>query len=285
VKKLLSEKEIKQLEIDLFLDILCHLYGLDLKNNAPATIERRLNALVIKHKKKSIIDLLPLLIHKNNFYEDVIETITIQYSYLFRNSFFFLSLVTESFEMLHSLPKVKIWIAGCANGEEVYSLLILLHEANLLEKTTLYATDISKIALKNAQSGILQKEITKEDIENYNSAGGKYSLSDYFSYAYGKYKLKEELLSRVIFKEHNLAQDKSFVQADVILCRNVMIYFNLELQERVIELFNNSLVEGGYLGIGIDESLAFISNAHSYTSVSSDANIYKKDVKKNALVF
>ena len=147
-----------------------------------------------------------------------------------------------------------------------------------MDKTTLYATDISKTALINAQSGILQKEIHKEDIQNYNSAGGQYSLSDYFSYAYGKYKLKEELLSHVVFQEHNLAQDKLFTKANLILCRNVMIYFNLELQERVIGLFNNSLVENGYLGIGIDESLSFLETAREYKLVSSEANIFRREL-------
>ena len=276
MNKLLSTQEIKKLEIDLFLDLLCRIYGIDLKDNTSATLGRRLDALVAKYQKKSLIDLMPLLLHEKNFDEKVIEVITIQYSYLFRNAFFFSSLRKETFKHLQGLEKIKIWIAGCANGEEVYSLLILLHEANLLEKTTVYATDISKQALENAQSGILQKEIKKEDIENYNNAGGKYSLSDYFSFAYSKYKLKENLLSNVVFKEHNLAQDKAFVKADMILCRNVMIYFNHELQERVIELFNNSLVDGGYLGIGIDESLEFLQSASAYKQISYDANIFQK---------
>jgi len=129
-----------------------------------------------------------------------------------------------------------VWIAGCANGEEVYTLLILLHEAELLHKTKIYATDISKEALESAKSGILKKGIKKEDIENYNKSGGKYSLSNYFVLAYSKFKLKEELLSHVTGMEHNLAQDKAFISTQLILCRNVMIYFNNELQERVLEL-------------------------------------------------
>ncbi len=278
MKKLLSKKEIKTLEKNIFLDTLCRLYGIDFKSNATATIERRLEVLVSKYGQKSIIDLVPYLFHEENFDEKVVEEITIQYSYLFRNAFFFSSLVKETFERLQHLPHITIWVAGCANGEEVYSLLILLHEAGLLQKTTIYATDISKKALSNAQSGILTKAITKEDIENYNEAGGKYSLSDYFSFAYSKYKLKEALLSHVIFQEHNLAQGEVLIQADMILCRNVMIYFSHELQERVIELFNNSLVDGGYLGIGIDESLEFLQSAKVYKQISYDANIFQKEL-------
>ena len=276
MNKLLSQKEISKLEIDIFLDMLCRIYGIDLKDNTSTTINRRLNALVVKYQKKSVVELIPLLLHEQDFDEKVIEAITIQYSYLFRNALFFSSLRKETFEYLQGLAKIKIWIAGCANGEEVYSLLILLHEANLLKKTKVYATDISKQALENAKSGILQKEIKKEDIENYNNAGGNASLSDYFSFAYSKYKFKEDLLSHVVFKEHNLAQDKPFVKTDMILCRNVMIYFNHELQERVIKLFNNSLKDEGYLGIGIDESLEFLQSASAYKQISYDANIFQK---------
>ena len=277
MKKLLTKQEIEDLELALFLDTLCQVYGVDFKNNAKASLSRRLNILVKNQKKKSLSELIPLLLNTKNFNEVVIQHITVQHSNLFRDPIFFKKLKKLVFPALKKIPQIKVWIAGCANGEEVYTLLILLHEAELLHKTTIYATDISKQALENAKSGILKKGIKKEDIENYNNSGGKYSLSNYFVVAYSKFKLKEELLSHVTFMEHNLAQDKAFISTQLILCRNVMIYFNNELQERVLELFNDSLISNGYLGIGIDESLEFIKVAQNYKELKKDLSIYKKE--------
>jgi len=276
MKKSLSKKEIANFELNLFLETLYEVHGLDFKNNAKPSLSRRLSILVKKYNKKSLSELIPLLLYKKNFNEEVIQYITVQHSNLFRDPLFFKKLKKRVFPTLKNLPQIKIWIAGCANGEEVYTLLILLQEAELLHKTEIYATDISKEALQSAASGILKKGIKKEDIENYNKAGGKYSLSNYFVVAYSKFKLKEELLSHVTFMEHNLAQDEEFISAHLILCRNVMIYFGQELQEKVLELFNKSLIANGYLGIGIDESLEFIQAAQVYKPLKKDMSIYKK---------
>ena len=277
MKKLLSNSEIERLELNLFLDTLCEVYGLDIRNNSQASLRRRLDALVKNYKKENISELIPLILYNENFNDKVINHITIQYSNLFRDSSFFKKLTKKIFPKLKNFSHVNIWIAGCANGEEVYSLLILLKEAEILEKVTLYATDISKGALSNAKSGILQKGIETQDIDNYNMAGGKASLSDYFVFAYSKFKLKEELLSHVVFKEHDLAQDEAFTSCELILCRNVMIYFNHELQEKVVQLFNNSLVPHGYLGIGMQESLAFLESAKSYKELKRGISIYEKN--------
>ena len=277
MKKLLSPKEIKSFELQLFLDTLCEVYGIDFKNNAKTSLIRRLESLVQKQNRENLSELIPLLLHTKNFNELVIEHVTIQHSNLFRDPLFFKKLKKFVFPILKVLPKITIWIAGCANGEEVYTLLILLKEAKLLDKTHIYATDISKTALSNAKSGVLKKGIKKEDIDNYNNAGGKYSLSNYFVVAYSKFKLKEELLSHVTFMEHNLAQDKGFASMQLILCRNVMIYFNYELQEKVLKLLNASLMMNGYLGIGIDETLEFIQAAKGYKILNKDVSIYRKE--------
>ena len=277
MKKLLSPKEIKSFELQLFLDTLCEVYGIDFKNNAKTSLIRRLESLVQKQNRENLSELIPLLLHTKNFNELVIEHVTIQHSNLFRDPLFFKKLKKFVFPILKVLPKITIWIAGCANGEEVYTLLILLKEAKLLDKTHIYATDISKTALSNAKSGVLKKGIKKEDIDNYNNAGGKYSLSNYFVVAYSKFKLKEELLSHVTFMEHNLAQDKEFASMQLILCRNVMIYFNYELQEKVLKLLNTSLMTNGYLGIGIDETLEFIQAAKGYKILNKDVSIYRKE--------
>jgi len=277
MNKLLNEDEIKKLELKLFLDALYKIYGINFKNNSKASVSRRLNNLLIKYHKKTISELIPLLMFTPNFHEEVIQNITVQCSSLFRDPLFFLKLKKKVFPYLKTFSHVDIWIAGCANGEEVYSLLILLKEANLLEKTRIYATDISKVALLNASSGVLQYGVNKEDIDNYNKSGGKYSLSDYFVVAYEKFKLKDELLSHVVFEEHNLAQDGPFVSAQLVLCRNVMIYFDKELQERVVELIDSSLIPKGYFGIGMQESLDFIRSAKNFHQIKNKISIYKKE--------
>jgi len=268
--------KVKELEVALFLEALYQVYGVDLKNNSKSSLTRRLNVLVMQQKKESISELIPLLIHKKKFYYEVINAVTVQCSNLFRDPQFFKKMKKKVFTYLQTFPKANIWIAGCANGEEIYSLLILLKEANLLHKVRVYATDLNTHALQIAKSGVLTKKIDSTDIDNYNKSGGMYSLSDYFVTGYGKYKLKDELLSNVVFEEHNLAQDGPFISAEFILCRNVMIYFNKELQERVVKLLDTSLVPNGYLGIGIDESLEFIRTAKHYKKIKDSISIYKK---------
>jgi len=277
MNKLLSQEALKSFELKLFLDVLCEVYGIDFKNYASASLSRRLESLLKQEKKESLSELIPLLINEKNFNELVLKYVTIQHSNLFRDPLFFKKLKKLVFPALKHLPNIKIWIAGCANGEEVYTLLILLKEAKLLDKTQIYATDISQEALANVKSGVLKKGIKKEDIDNYNKSGGKYSLSNYFTLAYSKFKLKEELLSHVTFMEHNLAHDKAFITTQLILCRNVMIYFNQALHEKVLELFNESLITNGYLGIGIDETLEFTQAAKGYEELTKDVSIYKKE--------
>ena len=276
MKKLVSKKEIEKFEVELFLSTLCDIYGIDLHGYTKASLTRRLHVLVEKHSKNNISELVPLLIHQPQFHLDVLDGLTVQYSSLFRDSRFFKKLKKKIFPYLQTFPEATIWIAGCANGEEVFSVLIMLKELNLLHKIKIYATDINPKALEIAASGVLSKGISSVDIHNYNKSGGLYSLSDYFVMGYGKYKLKDELLSHVIFKEHNLAQDEAFVQAQFILCRNVMIYFSHELQEKVVKLLDSSLVVNGYLGIGMEESLEFLQSGKNYKQLKKEISIYKK---------
>jgi len=277
MKQILSKKAIEKLELELFLDVLYKVYGIDFKHNSKASLRRRLNVLVFKYNKDNISELIPLLIHIPNFHNEVIQNVTVQCSNIFRDPLFFKKLKKKVFPYLQTFSEIDIWIAGCANGEEVYSLLILLQEANLLDKTRIYATDISETALENAKSGVLRNGIDSLDIDNYNKAGGKYSLSDYFVAGYSKFKLKNELLSHVVFEEHNLAQDGPFISAQLILCRNVMIYFEKELQERVLKLIDSSLISKGYLGIGMEENLNFIDSAKNYHQLKNGVSVYMKE--------
>ena len=277
MNKLLSDDEIKKLELKLFLDVLYKVYGIDLKHNSQVSITRRLKSLLVQYHKDTISELIPLLLYTPDFHDAVIQSITIQCSNLFRDPLFFLKLKKKVFPYLQTFSHIDIWIAGCANGEEVYSLLILLKEAELLDKTRIYATDISKEALSHAKSGVLRNGINAVDIKNYNKAGGKYSLSDYFVAGYAKFKLKDELLSHVVFEEHSLAQDGPFISAQLVLCRNVMIYFDGELQERVLKLIDSTLISKGYLGIGMEENLHLLSNAQNYQQIQNGMSIYKKE--------
>jgi len=275
--------ELQKYEYELFLEVLHDRYGIDLRGNSQASLQRRLHVLMDKYQKQTVSELIAPLLHDNNFYLELLDGITVQYSYLFRDPLFFKALQERVFPYLQTYGKVTIWIAGCANGEELYSILIILKELDLLDKVQLYATDINPKALEIAASGILSKELTAQDMQRYNQSGGLYSLSDYFVARYGKYKLKDELLSHVVFEEHNLAQDGPFITAELILCRNVMIYFKHELQEKVVKLLDDSLIPNGYLGIGIDESLEFLESAKHFKQLEKSVSIYKKSFSNRAL--
>lgn len=222
----------EKIELDLFLEALFQFHGYNLKNYSRDSLMRRVKSLMHKQKLDSISALIPLLANSESFRSHAINHLTVNVSALFRDPDVFAKLKQYVFPYLKSYPRLSIWIAGCAEGLEAYSLAILLEEEGLLERTHIFATDISSKVLKQASSGVLSESLNSEDVERYNQSSGIVSLSDYFVTAYGKQKLKQQILSKITFEHHDLTQQPAFLSAQLILCRNVLIYFDKKLKKK-----------------------------------------------------
>ena len=211
-----------------------------------------------------------------SFRRNVIDRLTVSYSVMFRDPELFKRLKDDVLLYLQSFPRLSVWIAGCADGEEVYSLAILLAEAGLLERTQLYATDISPAALENARSGILQRPLDEDVVERYQASGGSRELRDYFSPANGQLKINSDLLQRIAFEKHDLVQQPNHVSAHLILCRNVFIYFGHDLKDRVLDKLADALMPGGFLAIGVEESISLCGAYRRFDILSRKAGLYRK---------
>lgn len=282
-KRIFELNKVDSIEKYLFLEGIFLRYGYDFRQYAEASLDRRLQAVLIKHNLASVLDLLKKALHSTNFFEEILPDLTVNTTEFFRDPHVFLSLREKVLPLLKTYPRIVVWVAGCSTGEEVISLNILLKEEGLLERTTIYATDISSRVLKQAKQGIFELASLGKYNKNYALSGGTCSPSDYYITEYGLAKFDPKLLNNVVFSEHNLVTDSRFIEAHLILCRNVLIYFNKELQNRVFGLFANSLVYKGFLTIGSKESLKFSPNGDFYEPVDMSHNIYS--LKLSALTF
>lgn len=252
-------------------------YGYDFRSYSPSSLSRRLHFCMGRFAFSSETELLAKLLDDPQFIEELLPHLTIGTTELFRCPESFKSYGETVFPVLKTYPSVNIWIAGCSTGEEIYSLAILLHEADLLERSTIYATDINPEALKSAQQGIYSSSIIPDFVKNYTAAGGQRQPSDYYSTDYDLVRFKSFLKENVVFFEHNLATDEVFVQTHLILCRNVLIYFEKDLQDRALNLFAKSLVQFGFLGLGDKESLSFSSSAPFFTKIDHRERVFKRN--------
>ncbi|KGJ93949.1 CheR family methyltransferase [Colwellia psychrerythraea] len=268
--------ELENKELELFIAATKSFSNYDLSGYAKASLKRRVKQLVIEYGLTSISELIPQLAHQPKKARKIINDLTVNVSEMFRDPHSFLVLKESVISYLASFPRLDIWIAGCACGEEAYSLAIILEECNLLKNTQIFATDINTDALEQAQSGVLIHNLSKEDARRYQVAGGIYSLSKYFSSAYGKQKISQHLLDHIHFTHHNLCQDRVFCSAHLVLCRNVMIYFDLELQNKVLQLLYDSTINNGYLVIGTKECLDESTIANHLTVVDRQSRIYQR---------
>ena len=269
----------EDIELELFTSALKRRYGYDFSDYAAASFKRRVLGLVAHYKLANLSQLTEKLLHDEAALPDMIAQLSVPVSEMFRDPEVFARLRNEVFPVLASYPVINIWQAGCAHGEEVYSLAILLTEAGLYERTQIYATDISPRALDAAREGIFPARELRAYAENYLRAGGKHTLSDYFHARYGHLMLDESLRRNVVFATHNLATDGPFCEAQLILCRNVLIYFKPTLQHRVVDLFHQSLGRGGYLCLGTKESLRFTGNAEQFTLIDAASSLYRRGGK------
>ena len=216
------------------------------------------------------------LLHDDSIVAELLALLTVQVSEMFRDPSYFLAFREKVLSHLRTYPSLKIWIAGCSSGEEVYSFAILMREEGLFDRTMFYATDINADALRKAESGIFSLDRIKQFTVNHQKAGGKSSLSDYYQAAYNHVQFDKSLRERIVFSDHSLVTDEVFSEMHFISCRNVLIYFDRELQDRAIGLFDRSLVRQGFLGLGSRESLRFSSHSDDFADFVREERIYQK---------
>ncbi len=269
--------ENENLEITLLLEAIYSRYGYDFRNYAKASIKRRIKHRMSVAGISKITELIEKLIYDRRFFTELLGDFSISTTEMFRDPAFFLALRKTAISELKRLPYIKIWVAGCSTGEEVYSLSIVLEEENLYDKSMIYATDYSEQSLNSAKKGVFSLKSLKKYAANYIQAGGIQSFSDYFTTKGDSAAIAQPLKRNVVFSIHNLTTDGVFGEMNVILCRNVLIYFNRELQNRVFGLFTESLVQGGYLCLGSKETIRLSTFSDNYTLVMEDEKIYKRN--------
>lgn len=263
-------------EYHQFLESVRFVYGYDFTEYAEASVIRRIRTFMENNKISSLKDLGKMVLKNEGDFEHFIQEITVNVTEMFRDPNFYKSLRKNVINRLATYPFIKVWIAGCSTGEEVYSMAILLREEGLLERTVIYATDINQEALQKARDGISSINNMKSYTENYLKAGGKNSFSDYYKAKYNSVLWDKSLRQNIVFSVHNLAMDKSFNEFQLILCRNVLIYFNQALQSKVITLFYESLCPFGFLCLGNKESLLFADKRSCFEEIDKKEKIFMK---------
>ncbi len=268
--------ETETLELQLLLEGVYRQYGFDFREYAPASLKRRVWRRVQGENVGSITGLLERVLHDPNVMERLLLDLSINVTAMFRDPTFYAAFREQVVPVLRTYPFTRIWVAGCSTGEEVYSLSILLHEEELYHRTRIYATDINETVLEQARQGVFPLEKMKEYTENYIRAGGKRSFSEYYLAKYEGALFDRTLTENVVWAPHNLVQDRSFNTFNVILCRNVMIYFERALQTRVHQLFYDSLEHLGILALGHKESIRFTGLESAYEELNAAEKLYRK---------
>jgi chemotaxis protein methyltransferase CheR len=269
-------EEIEEIEVAELLDAIYRRYGYDFRNYAPASLKRRIRSLAAMSDYPTISAMIAPLLHDPTFGAKVIFGLSVTVSDMFRDPEFFRTLRQQVIPYLKTYPFVRAWIAGCATGEEVYSLAIVLQEEDFYDRTTIFATDFNDLALDKAREGIYPLEKMKEYTQNYQRAGGTGTFAQYYRTGYDASILDARLKRNITFANHNLVSDGVFSEVHLVLCRNVLIYFDKKLQNRVLRLFNDSLVYGGVLALGSKESIQFSQVADLYKELSAKWKIYQK---------
>jgi chemotaxis protein methyltransferase CheR len=272
----LLDSSLEEVEIGLLLDGVFRHYGYDFRDYAPSSIRRRLRHLMLNEGLTSISDLTEKVLHDPAWLDRLLAAFSINVSAMFRDPSFYRVFRETLVPILRTYPFVRIWHAGCSTGEEVYSTAILLHEAGLYDRCRIYATDINESVLRKARDGIFPLTAMKAYTANYIQAGGSNAFSEYYTAQYDSAIFRPWLKRNMVFAQHNLAMDTSFNELHVIICRNVMIYFNRALQSRVLDLFSASLVRLGFLCLGNKESLKGTRGEAAYDVLNADERIYRK---------
>ncbi|MDO8316858.1 MAG: protein-glutamate O-methyltransferase CheR [Flavobacterium sp.] len=269
-------KDTSDLEISLLLEAIFRKYGYDFREYSQAHIRRRIMNRMSVSKFEDISEMQSKVLNDETFASELLQDLSITVTEMFRDPVFYRSLRENVIPILKTYPFIKIWHAGCATGEEAYSMAILLQEEGLYDRTTIYATDFNQMALNRAKDGIFSNKMIKEYTSNYQMAGGKESFSSYYTSNYDNVIMNQSLKKNIVWANHNLVTDSVFAEVNLILCRNVLIYFDKNLQNKVQTLFYNSLINGGVLCLGSKESLRFSDLYEQYTELDAKQRIFKK---------
>lgn len=263
-------------EIYLLLEAFHKKYGYDFRQYSEAHIKRRIMNRLALSGMKSVLEMLEKVLYDRNFAAMLLQDLSITVTEMFRDADFYKAVREKVIPILKTYSFIKIWHAGCATGQEAYSMAIILREEGLYERTTIYATDFNQYALDQAKEGIFTNEQIKEYTANYQRSGGKEAFSDYYTSNYDMGIMDPSLKKNIVWANHNLVTDSVFAEVQMVVCRNVLIYFNSDLQNKVQTLFFNSLVNGGILCLGTKESLRFGDLADEYIELDRTQKILKK---------
>lgn len=266
----------EDIEVQLFLEALYLKYGHDFRDYSRAHIKRRIIKRKEMDKFNSIGDMIMNLLEDKLLLYKILADFSINMTEMFRDPVFFQKLKNEILPILNTYPQIRIWAAGCASGEEVYSLAIILKELGMYSKTTIYATDFNDNILNHAKEGLYPLHLVKDYTKNYQTFSGEASLSDYYVATDSFAKIADDLKENIVFANHNLVTDSSFTDVHLVLCRNVMIYFDKSLKNRTVKLFYESLNTGCFLCLGMKENLLSTNYSDKFLTVCENERIYKK---------
>jgi len=264
------------IELRMLVEAVYLKYNYDFRDYTGASQKRRVLVALREMDCDTVSELQAKVLHQPEAFSQLLQYLTIPVSEMFRDPEYFAAIRSQVVPFLRTYPSLKIWVAGCSTGEEVYSLAILLHEEGLLERTMIYATDINPVSLDAARRGVFPLDRMRLFTENYQKSGGKRAFSDYYTAAYGGALFERMLVENVTFADHSLATDSVFSETHFVSCRNVMIYFNRRLQNRVLGLFHESLCHRGFLGLGSKESIDFSNYASRFEPLARRERLFRK---------
>ena len=267
---------VTDLEISLLLEAIYQKYGYDFRQYSEAHIRRRIMNRMAMSGLEDVSQIQSMVLKDKTFASQLLQDLSITVTEMFRDPGFYKSLRENVMPILKTYPFIKIWHAGCATGEEAYSMAIIMQEEGLYDRTTIYATDFNQQALNKAKEGIFSNKMIKEYTMNYQLSAGKESLSGYYTSNYGNVIMNQSLKKNIVWANHNLVTDSVFAEVHLILCRNVLIYFDKDLKNKVQMLFYNSLINGGILCLGSKEGLRFTDFYEEYNDIDKKQKIFKK---------
>ncbi len=273
-----SIADTELIELDAVLRVIHQHCGYDFRNYSKSSIHRSLVHELERYKLSHMSELIPLILYQPEVLQNVLQRLSIKVTEFFRDPCFFHSLSQDIFPLLRTFPFFKIWHAGCASGEEVYSLAILLEEAGLLDRARIYATDFNHSILAKAKEGIFARNKVEEFAKHYWEAGGNQEFLNYFHSKYNVAKINSHFKRKITFAHHNLVTDSVFGEMQMVVCRNVLIYFDQDLKTRVLKLFFDSLCHGGILCLGSKESLEYLNCGHLFEGYEKKYSIYRKNM-------